>query len=72
MIAALVRGYAVEVAHAVRGLTLLKVRELAHVVTLPLDRALNVLADARYFFFLSEDKVFICSTALPLAAVLPM
>jgi hypothetical protein len=48
----LVGGDTVEVEHALRGLTLLKVRQLPHVVALPLNGELNVLADARYFFLL--------------------
>jgi hypothetical protein len=51
----LVRDDAVEIAHALSGLTLLKVRQLPHVVALPPNGELNVLADARYFFLLTPS-----------------
>jgi len=51
----LIGGDAVQVTHTLSGLTFLKVRQLSHVVALPLNSELNAFADTRYFFHLTPS-----------------
>jgi hypothetical protein len=51
----LVGGDAVEIAHALSGLTLLNVRQLSLVVALPLNSELNVFTDTHYLFHLTPS-----------------